>query len=307
MSNFADLWQYVEQVKPDIERALEQHLPVAPPFVGTDFNGALRYAMFPGGKRLRPVLTLLGAEIVGGKREKVLPTAAAIEFVHTSSLIFDDLPCMDDAESRRGKTALHQKFGEGTAVLVGLALLNASYGLVFTNANGNSKSAIKAHAELVECIGASGMVGGQSIDLASAIESYSEKSEKAANEFEADRFEKMRNLKTSALIRMAVCTGAIQSGASDSQTNALCEFAELLGDAYQTSDDLLDLTEDLHVSNQSDRPKTLALEHGLETARARVAHLISTAKNVLRREFGASAKPTALLCAMADYIAERKA
>lgn len=299
MSKFAELWQYVEQVKPEIEAALETHLPVAPPTIGTNFNDALAYSLFPGGKRLRPVLTLLGAEIVGGRRDKILPTAAAIEFVHTSSLIFDDLPCMDDSVERRGKTALHQKYGEGTAVLVGLALLNASYGLVFANANGNSKQAIKAHRELVECIGASGMVGGQSVDLALAVQGYGETN--------LHEFETTRNLKTSALIRMAICTGAIQVGATDRQTDALCNFAELIGDAYQTSDDLLDLTEDLHISTQTARAKNFALEAGISDARARIANLTEKAKTRLQNEFGAHEKPTKLLCAMADYIAERQA
>jgi geranylgeranyl diphosphate synthase, type II len=299
MNKFGELWQYVETVKPEIERALRTHLPLAPQTINTNLNDALSYALFPGGKRLRPVLTLLGAEAVGGRREKVLPTAAAVEFVHTSSLIFDDLPCMDDALERRGKTSLHQMYGEGAAVLVGLALLNASYGLVFSNVNGNAKQAIRAHAELVNGIGASGMVGGQSIDLQIAAAQN-------GNARCAHEFEKTRNLKTSALIRMAVCIGAIQSGASEQQANALCRFAELVGDAYQTSDDLLDLQEDLHISNTTERRQTFALEQGFNNARARVAGLTANAKDVLRGEFGES-EPSRLLCLMADYIAERKA
>lgn len=297
MSKFAELWRYVEETKPEIERALQNHLPLAPNVISTNFNEALNYALFPGGKRLRPVLTLLGAEAVGGKREKMLPTAAAIEFVHTSSLIFDDLPCMDDAPERRGKTSLHQKYGEGTAVLVGLALLNASYGLVFTNANGNSKQAIRAHAELVDCIGASGMVGGQSVDLEMAVQGYDSEN--------AHEFETLRNLKTSALIRMSVCTGAILSGGSDSQLAALCRYAELIGDAYQTSDDILDLSEDLHISLTTDRRQNYALEQGIMEAQKRVKTLVADAKNTLHREFGETA-PVALLSQMADYIAERK-
>ncbi len=296
MSKFAELWNYVELVKPEIEDALAAHLPSAPSFISTNFNDALRYSLFPGGKRLRPVLTLLGAEIVGGRREKVLPTAAAIEFIHTSSLIFDDLPCMDDAPERRGKTALHQQYGEGTAVLVGLALLNASYGLVFTNVNGNSKQAIRAHAELVNCIGAAGMVGGQSVDLAMAVNGYCDQN--------TDDFETLKNLKTSALIRMAVTVGAIQSGANDCQIAALTKFSELLGDAYQTTDDLLDLNEDLRLSQTMERHKTFALREGISEAKTRVANLIGDAKKTLTDEFGLIA-PTTHLCALADYVTER--
>lgn len=298
MSKFEELWNYVETVKPEIENSLKAHLPRAPHFISTNFNDAMQYALFPGGKRLRPVLTLLGAEIVGGSRAKILPTAAAIEFVHTSSLIFDDLPCMDDAAERRGKTSLHQKYGQGTAVLVGLALLNASYGLVFTNVNGNSNQAIRAHTELVDCIGASGMVGGQSVDLEMAVSGYD-----AEN---TNRFETLKNLKTSALMRMALRVGAILSSASDRQLDVLSCYADLLGDAYQTSDDLLDLEEDLQISNVTTRRQTFALEQGIGEARDRIADLIAEAKSVLQNEFG-RVPASLLLCSMADYIAERKA
>ncbi|MDQ3089298.1 MAG: polyprenyl synthetase family protein, partial [Acidobacteriota bacterium] len=131
--NFADLWQYVEKHKPNIEKSLREHLPLAPPNIETQFNEAVEYALFSGGKRLRPVLTLLGAELFGGTAEIILPSAVAVEFIHTSSLIFDDLPCMDNADKRRGKTSLHEKFGEGLAVLVAIGFLNASYALVFVN------------------------------------------------------------------------------------------------------------------------------------------------------------------------------
>jgi geranylgeranyl pyrophosphate synthase len=138
--NYTQLWNYVERHKSQIS----------------------------GGKRLRPVLTLLGAELVGGKTDLIVQPACAVEFIHTSSLIFDDLPCMDNANERRGKASLHEKFGEGLAVLVAIGFLNASYGLVFVNHSGMPERAMAAHAEIVECVGASGMVGGQSVDLALA-------------------------------------------------------------------------------------------------------------------------------------------
>ncbi|HZH33349.1 MAG TPA: polyprenyl synthetase family protein [Pyrinomonadaceae bacterium] len=300
MSKFAGLWQYVGAVKPEIENALGEHLPLAPVSVSTNFNDALHYALFPGGKRLRPVLTLLGAELVGGRRERVLTASVAVEFVHTSSLIFDDLPCMDDAMERRGKTALHQKFGEDMAVLIGLALLNSSYGLIFAGMKDDcsacSTVAIRAHRELVNCIGTSGMVGGQSVDLALTQK----------ENLEPNQFESLRNLKTSALIRMAISLGAILSGANHKQLEALSKFSELLGDAYQTSDDLLDLGEDLHISQTNERRTTFALERGVEATTARVSDFIVEAKDVLSAEFGAS-KPVDLLCELADYIGERRA
>lgn len=293
MSKFADLWRYVETNKPFIENALRENLPFAPDFIKTNFNEALNYSLFPGGKRLRPVLTLLGAEIVGGKRESALLAAVAVEFVHTSSLIFDDLPCMDDSDERRGKTSLHQRFDEGTAVLIGLALLNISYGLVLKTPNEN---AFFAHAELVRCIGASGMVGGQAIDLEIA---------KHGETFDAQQFETVRNLKTSALIRMAICVGAILGGANEKQLTALTKFSELLGDAYQTSDDLLDLAEDLHVSNTMHRRENLALEQGVDVAKKRVENFISEAKSILNQTFSDD-DAKKMLFQLADYIAERK-
>jgi geranylgeranyl diphosphate synthase, type II len=292
ISESDNLWEYIEGVKPLIEKALRENLPLAPSHIETQFNEAIEYAIFPGGKLLRPVLTLLGAEIVGGKVENIVSSSAAVEFVHTSSLIFDDLPCMDNANERRGKESLHEKYGEGLAVLVAIALLNASYGLVFESTNIAAEKQIAAHKELIDCIGASGLVGGQSVDLAVA---------KAGKTSISDAdFESIRNLKTSSLMRLALRVGAILSGADYLQLNALSRFAELLGDAYQMSDDLIDLNEDLE--HQQD---TFALKQGISEAKFRVKSLIEDAKEVLRGEFG-NTSPCNLLCALADYIAERK-
>ena len=139
------------------------------------------------------------------------------------------------------------------------------------------------------------MVGGQALDLAIV-----------KNEFhEPHKFESLRNLKTSALMRMALRLGAILAGANENQLNALSDFAALLGDAYQTSDDLLDLNEDLRVSQTTDRRETFALNQGAAKAQMRVANLISAAKDVLQTEFGAS-RPANLLCQMADYVHARR-
>lgn len=292
---------YIEATKPDIETCLQKSLPLAPHFVRTNFNEALQYALFPGGKRLRPVLTLLGAELCGGERQHILNAAAAVEFVHTSSLIFDDLPAMDNAAERRGKTSLHEKFGEGTAVLVGLALLNVSYGLIFENSFENSPNAVRALREIVECVGAAGMIGGQSLDL--ALASGVETRENAA---QGDDFETLRNLKTSALMRMSLRVGAILAGASERQLEILNNFSILLGDAYQTGDDLLDLQEDLHLSESSKRRATLVLEQGVEAAEQRVRRLTEEAKTLLRGEFGTANDSAEIICAMADYIVSRR-
>ena len=294
--NFADLWQYVESHKPQIENALREHLPLAPASIETQFNEATRYALFSGGKRLRPVLTLLGAELVGGKSDLVLPPAVAVEFIHTSSLIFDDLPCMDNANERRGKTSLHEKFGEGLAVLVAIGFLNASYGLVFVNHNGMPERAMQAHAEIVECVGASGMVGGQSIDLALA---------KGAGVIKHSDFESesIRNLKTSALMRLALRTGAILAGANYLELANLSRFAELLGDAYQLSDDLIDFKEDGELFETG---KTFVINAGQDPARLKLKTIIEEANRVLIENFPSNEARNCLI-QLTDYLAERKA
>lgn len=289
----AELWQYVEKHRLQIEKSLHEFLPLAPPKIETKFNEAVEYALFSGGKRLRPILTLLGAELFGAKAETILPAAVAGEYIHTSSLIFDDLPCMDNASERRGKTSLHEKFGEGLAILVAIGFLNASYGLVFVNHAGLPERAMQAHAELVECIGASGMIGGQSVDLALA--------KGAGGNFE---IESVRNLKTSALMRLSLRVGAILAGASHLDLVTLSRFAELLGDAYQLSDDLLDLEEDALVF--SENQKTFAIEQGKETAKIKLNKIIEEAKRILIENFPPSEARSCLI-QLTDYLAERKA
>ena len=291
----ADLWQYVEKHKPAIEKSLREHLPLAPPNIETKFNEAADYALFSGGKRLRPVLTLLGAELFGGNPETMMPSAVAVEFIHTSSLIFDDLPCMDNAPERRGKTSLHEKFGEGLAVLVAIGFLNASYGLIFVNHVNLPERAMAAHAEIVECVGASGMLGGQSVDLALA---------KGAGESSNYDYESIRNLKTSALMRLSLRVGAILAGANHLDLAKLSRFAEHLGDAYQLSDDLIDLEEDAAIFG--DEQKTYAIEQGKDSASRRLQKIVEDAKRILIDNFPTSESRSCLI-QLTDYLAERKA
>ncbi len=290
----SDLWQYVERHKPQIENALREHLPLAPANIETKFNEAVEYALFSGGKRLRPVLTLLGAELVGGKTDLMIPSACAVEFVHTSSLIFDDLPCMDNAFERRGKKSLHGEFSEGLAVLVGIGFLNAAYGLVFVNHTGMPERAMTAHAEIVECVGASGMVGGQSVDLALAKGA-------GASDRTGYESESVRNLKTSALMRLALRVGAILAGANYLELAQLSRFAELLGDAYQLSDDLIDLEEDVAIFTES---KTYAIQEQ-NAAQLKLKTIIEEAKRILIENFPSSEARTCLI-QLTDYLAERK-
>lgn len=297
------LRRYLESVRPDIERGLLSYLPRTPSPVTGRFNEAVRYALFPGGKRLRPVLTFLGTELFGGSRAQVLPAAVAIEYIHTSSLIFDDLPFMDNARKRRGRLCLHLRFGDALAVLVALGLLNAAYGLMFHCPDTESALLIKAHQELVQCIGPLGMIAGQSIDIAAAHEAQpaAQSSDLQSRDVDAS----IRNLKTSSMMRMALCVGAILSGASENQLALQSRFALLLGEAFQISDDLLDLKEDAALSVATARSESIALERGAEHAKRRALSLVAEAKETLTSECG-QAEPAQLLCELADYVAQRK-
>lgn len=290
------LSDYVVEVRPLIEQSLRAHLPLSLSGANAHFNEALEYALFPGGKRIRPLLTLLGAELVGGDRAHVLGAAIAVEFLHNSSLIFDDLPCMDDAATRRGRPALHRKYGEGVAILVAINLMNAAYGLVVGNAVRHTEGASPACEELTECIGPNGMLGGQAIDLAARAGALPQSSE----EF----LEESRNRKTSALIRLSLRLGAILVGAPPVRLVALSQFAELLGNAYQLIDDLLDVEEDEPRRRVAQLAEHSAAGH-VEDAATKVSALLEQAKQVVVNEFGRT-RHSELLCEVADYVGRRQ-
>lgn len=233
-ASFSD---YAESVSPIIEDAIFKYLPIPLHGNKTELRKAVKYAVFPGGKRIRPILTLLGAELFETDLQKILPAAVAVEYVHTSSLIFDDLPCMDDARERRGQPCVHEKFGQGLAILAALSLLNASYGLIFADRTTDSELALKAHNELVSCVGTSGMTCGQSIDIASQKNAYL-----MTGNF--TQTESLKYLKTSALIRLSLSIGVIMAGINGTHLEQLTNFSELFGQAYQLSDDLADVEED---------------------------------------------------------------
>lgn len=286
-----ELWQFVAETKPSIERSLEANLPLAPASIETEFNDAVRYAVFPGGKRLRPVLTLIGAELFGGNPESVVNAAVAVEFIHTSSLIFDDLPCMDDSPNRRGKLALHEKFGEGLANLVAIGFLNHSYQMVTLDVRSNPDRVVDAIIETVQCVGPGGMVGGQSVDLMIATQNECRICSRS-------KYGGVLNLKTSSLIRLALRLGAILSGASREKLDVLSDFAEALGHAYQISDDIIDMQQDAAIMGSNNETDTAA---GSET----LAKKAFESKHILLDNFPHSLPRTKLL-QLVDYVELRK-
>jgi geranylgeranyl diphosphate synthase, type II len=280
-----EIWAYLPQARTAFENLLTQTLPISTLDRNSQFNEAVNYALYPGGKRLRPALTLLGSEIVGGRYHKALPMAVVTELVHSSSLIFDDLPCMDDARLRRGRAPLHIQYGEAMAVLVGIALLNSAYQLTLAGFGDDRDLAIRAHKELVECIGANGMVGAQALDLKFAVD--------CDNIEDNPSQEALCYLKTSALFTLSLRLGAIVGNAAERQLETLSTFSRLLGFAFQKADDLVDRPEDARPGAETDSN---------DQARY-VESLTSEAKQILVAEFGLS-RPARILSAVADYVLE---
>lgn len=276
------LADYIIRYKSDIEVALHENLPLSNQRFAGRLNEALHYAVFPGGKRWRPVLTLLAGQLAGATAQSLFPAACAMEYLHTSSMILDDLPCMDDADLRRGKLALHLAFDESTALLTALALMNHSYGLLahICEAVGRPEQGGRLIALATNCIGADGMIGGQVVDmeLVGTRLGYAELAS--------------RNLKTTALMRLMMTAGAVALGAPVSAQQALAQYGEALGAAYQICDDLLDETgaeEFLGKPPGQDqrhlRP-TFAREYGLQAAHRMAAEMIEAGIQSLKKEFG---------------------
>jgi geranylgeranyl diphosphate synthase, type II len=225
------LTSFVAAERGAIEAALRRSLPVSSLPSAARLNEAVEYAVFPGGKRLRPALSLLASNLVRTERAQGLAIACAVEFLHSSSLILDDLPSMDDADLRRSRPALHLVYGEGIAVLASVALLNQSYALLAGAADAcGSEMGAALVREAARCVGPDGMVGGQAVDL-----------ETRAGIAGPDALA-CRDLKTVALMRLMMTAGALARGAAAEDACALADFGECFGRAYQVCDDVLDVT-----------------------------------------------------------------
>ena len=233
--------EFVASHRPRIEEALAGWLPLSTAAGTERFNEALRYAVFPGGKRLRPLLTILGARLGGASDAQSLTLACAVEFIHTSSLVLDDLPSMDDADERRGRPALHLVYGEGLALLTAIALLNQSYALFAATASdaGQAARLPALIREAAGCIGHAGMTAGQAAELA------------LSGETDGRSAPASRDLKTTGLMRLMMVAGAVVSGAPESEVGALAAFGEALGRAYQIYDDMADTLGDREATGKS--------------------------------------------------------
>src|SRR5437016_12314884 len=292
------LEDYLEQQRQRVEVSLDQCLPTLDSYPSRLME-AMRYSVFAGGKRLRPILTLAATEAIGGDAEKVLPAASALEYIHTYSMIHDDLPAMDDDDYRRGKLTNHKVYGDATAILAGDALLTLAFRLIADNADlvRDARVIRDVVAEVADAAGTAGMVGGQVVDIESEGKAIS-----------ADTLEYIHRHKTAALIRASLRVGARLAAGDAAAVTAISEAGSDLGLAFQIVDDILDVEgslEELGKTAGSDERKqkaTYPAIHGLEGSRRQARMLIERAKERL----GAVGERAAPRCALADYVLERK-
>ena len=246
---------------------------------------AMEYSLMAGGKRIRPILLMAAAEAVGKKGYNFLPVACGLEMIHTYSLIQDDLPCMDNADYRRGRLTNHKVYGEAMAVLAGDGLLTLAFEVMLEQRNVDPKVLIETVREMAMCAGNFGMVGGQGLDM-----------EYEGKEISAEELRKLHAGKTGALFIAAIRGGAHLAGADDNQLLALTKFADLLGLAFQITDDILDVegtAEELGKpvgSDAKNSKSTYVSLYGLEAAHELAEKTVAEALQCLDI-FGDNAAP----------------
>jgi len=285
---------FLDSARAEIEHALDRYLPV-PPACPAIVSEAMRYSVFAGGKRLRPVLTLAAADAVGrtvGARSSVdsralaIPSACAIELIHTYSLIHDDLPAMDNDTMRRGRPTLHVVYGDGIAVLAGDGLQAEAFALLarepVSGAPAISARKLRVVRVVGEAAGSTGMVGGQALDLQAAGQAPGR-----TLTLDADGLRAMHARKTGALIRASAVSGAIMAGGDDEIVGAIDRYAADLGLAFQIVDDILDVEGEAAQlgktagKDAADHKPTYPALFGLEQSRRMAAECAARATQTL--------------------------
>lgn len=257
---------------------------------------AMDYSLHAGGKRIRPVLTLACAELLGAETDKIMPFACALEMIHTYSLIHDDLPCMDDDDLRRGKPTNHKVYGEAIAVLAGDGLLNLAYETILKQSQLSPNMTLAALAVIADSAGVEGMIGGQVIDL-----------ESEGKTVDAITLMTMHLHKTAALIMAAAKVGALLGGGGREDLIAMEEFARYLGIAFQIKDDILDVAGDevslgKTIGSDSENQKsTFVTIYGMEQSEKMLADYTQKAIDVLGR-YGAKAE---FLINLSNFLLDR--
>ncbi len=291
-----DLKQYLEARRLMVEEALEVALPKQD---GPESRvvEAMRYSLFAGGKRLRPILCLAASEAVGGEVQAAMPAGCALEMIHTYSLIHDDLPAMDDDDLRRGKPTNHKVFGEAIAILAGDGLLTEAFVLLSDYNSLLPERAVQVIGVIAEAASYRGMVGGQVVDMLSQ--------NKRAD---LETVQEMHSRKTAALIAAAAESGALAGKGSEAQVAALARYGRAIGLAFQIADDILDIegdTELLGKTTGADEARgkvTYPAAVGLERSRQAANEMVNDALAALEG-FDDRANP---LRSLANYIITRK-
>jgi geranylgeranyl diphosphate synthase type II len=272
-----NLKDYLRRMAVRIEQEMDGLLPPKTQYPEALY-ASMRYSLFAGGKRLRPVLLLSTVEALGGDVEAALPIAAAVEMVHTYSLVHDDLPAMDDDDFRRGKPTNHKVYGEATAILAGDALLTQAFQVLGTmEAKGREAVLLRIVGELATAAGSTGMVAGQMADM-----------ENEGMKADEERLAFIHANKTGALLTASVRMGAIFAGASEKHLLALTSYAQKIGLAFQIVDDILDVVGEAEKlgkavgADAAHGKSTYPVLYGLEESRDMVRRLTNEAHQALR-------------------------
>jgi geranylgeranyl diphosphate synthase type II len=291
-----ELQLYLSARQKEIERALHRYLPKASTKPAT-IHKAMRYSLFAGGKRLRPILCLAAGEACGGLTKSALPLACALECIHTYSLIHDDLPSMDNDDFRRGRATCHKVFGDDIAILAGDALLTIAFEIAAEVEASPNYDLGEIFREISSAAGSRKLIAGQVADL-----------EAEGRPIDRAQLRYIHENKTAALLTTSVRLGAMSANATSTQLNAMSDFGRALGLAFQVIDDILDVTqtsEKLGKSAGKDaaaKKATYPAVIGLEKSRNEAARLTKEAHDALR-SLGEKAET---LHALANYLLERE-
>ena len=291
-----DLKRYLVARQQEVDRALDRFLPKATVAPAT-IHKAMRYSLFAGGKRLRPILCLAAAEACGGKTSAALPHACAVECIHTYSLIHDDLPSMDNDDLRRGRPTCHKVFGDGIAILAGDALLTIAFEIA-AQAKAVSRYELRdILREIAQAAGSRKLIAGQVADL-----------EAEGRRLTRAQVRSIHENKTAALLTTSVRLGAMSANATAKQLASITAFGRALGLAFQVIDDILDVTQTSEKLGKS-AGKDVAAEKatypaviGLEKSRAEARRLTRQAHSALE----SLGKNASVLRALADYLLARE-
>ena len=298
VTNELDLRQFIEEIRARVDLQLERLLPQesVPPF---KLHRAMRWSVLAGGKRFRPLLLVAVGQTFGANDSQLLPTACALELIHTYSLIHDDLPSMDDDDLRRGQATCHIQFDEATAILAGDALQTLAFEIVARDEELPAEKRVRLITEISRAAGTpAGMVAGQASDL-----------EAESRVVSADELEQIHRLKTGALIIAAARCGAIIAKATEAEIEAVSDYASQLGLLFQITDDILDVTSTAEAMGKTpgkdlrSEKATYPHLHGIDAARE-LAHRVH---RQARATLDQIERPSERLAAIANYILNRTA